>query len=919
MLDRPLDREQWQALSARFDEALDLPEVERSAWLERLRASEPALAERLARMLSSASTQAVGTAPETRGFARQLSAALGDEEAEEETSGARAGELLGPWRLERKLGEGGMGEVWLATRADGLYEAEVAIKLLRGDLTGPGLAARFARERALLARLTHPGIARLLDAGLAGERAYLVLEYVAGLTLSEHVAQQGLGVAARVLLLLGVARAVEHAHAQLIVHRDLKPSNVVVDAAGTPKLLDFGIAALLDDSGAAADSLLTRQAGRRLTPAYAAPEQILGTPIGVAADVYSLGVMLYELLSGSLPFSAPTGSRTALEHAVLHTEPARLSRSRAPESTRPGPGRPADFARAAGDLEAVAAKAMRKQPGQRYASVGALIDDLERWQQHRPVTARKDDWRHRSQLWLRRHARLAAAIALVLLSLSGGLAASLWQWQRAEQAARQSDQVTQYLTELLSSANPDEHGGKPPTVMELLDKSRAELADKFADDPATRARLLEVLVETYRDLNRYDIAIPLAQQRIEHALAHFGAGDERSLMARIGLARIYTSQGSPDKVIALVEPLMDDLRRRYGEVSDEHSNALYLLGIAYGRVGRLGDAQAALDRAWPIVQKLFKPAEFEHMFFTNYVQGLRVHQGRLAEAETLLRGVEPSWAGAPARYARFVLVLRRNLLSVQIRRAEYLQVVPRAQTLLAEMDALLGAGNDMAVGLRAELARYHQDLGEYALAARLHEEIRDSQRHTVALPALRLPQRAALLLAQALAGRPALEPARALLAEIDGAADFSGPARVEAGLALLRVGLLAQDLTLAEQALERTRHDPVLRTSAALGSRVAQLEGELRREQGALAESRTLLARRVAYLDSLPEPERVPAWSAQLDLAATLVRLRDPQAGAVLARADSLRPASLPPQPLDALRRALERAQVPPPALGGFF
>jgi len=832
--------------------------------------------------------------------------------------GARAGEQLGPWRLTRKLGEGGMGEVWLAERIDGLYEAQVAIKLLRGDLTGPGLAARFARERALLARLSHPGIARLLDAGLAGERAYLVLEYVAGLTLSEHVARQASSVAERVRLLLGVARAVEHAHAQLIVHRDLKPGNVVVGAEGAPKLLDFGIAALLDDDGASADSPLTRQAGRRLTPAYAAPEQITGAPIGVAADVYSLGVMLYELLSGVLPFSAPTGSRTALEHAVLHTEPARLSRSRLPEGQRAGPGRPADFARAAGDLEAVAAKAMRKQPAQRYGSVRALIDDLERWQEHRPVSARQDDWRHRAQLWLRRHARLAAATALVLLSLSAGLAASLWQWQRAESAARQSDQVTRYLTELLASANPDQHGGKPPTVLELLEKSRAELADKFADDPATLARLLEVLVETYRDLNRYDIAIPLAQRLIAHTTERFGTGDERSLMARVGLARIYTSQGSPDKVIALVEPLMDDLRRRYGEVSDEHSNALYLLGIAYGRVGRLAEAQAALDRAWPIVQKLFKPSDFEYMFFTNYVQGLRVHQGRLAEAEALLRESEPRWAGAPSRYARFVLVLRRNLLGVQIRRAAYENVPARGRALLAEMNALLGPANDMAVGLRAELARYHQDRGEYALAARLHEEIRDSQRHTVALPALRLPQQAALLLAQALAGQERRAEARALLDEVAATGDFSGPARIETDMALLRVGLLARDLELAEAALAQLRPDPVLRTSAALRSRVEQLEGELRRERGDLRASQALLARRVAYLDGLGEPQQVPAWSAQLDLAATLALLQDPQAEAALARADALRPAGLPPQPLDALRRALGRGERPAPP-SGFF
>ncbi len=920
-----LARDQWQRLSAGFDELVELGAVERATRLAALRAQEPALAERLARMLDSADQAAESADPSAaaapaQGFQQRLARALAAEPRG--GGGAAAGERLGPWRLVSKLGEGGMGEVWLAERADGLYQAQVAIKLLRDDVSAPGLAERFARERAVLARLTHPGIARLLDAGvqaqLGGGRAYLVLEHVAGLTLSEHVRQARLPVAERVRLLLGVARAVEHAHAQLIVHRDLKPSNVMVTAEGSPKLLDFGIAGLLDDEGASTDSQLTRQAGRRLTPAYAAPEQITGAAIGVAADVYSLGVMLYELLSGVLPFGQTGGSRTALEHAVLHTEPARLSRSTLPpEGQRPGPGRPPDFERTRGDLEAVAAKAMRKQPGQRYGSVGAFIDDLQRWLEHRPVSARRDDWRHRSRLWLRRHAKLAIAALLLGASLSAGLAISLWQWQRAEAAARQSEQVTRYLTELLASANPDRHGGRPPTVLELLERSRAELGDKFADDPATRARLLDVLVGTYRDLNRYDIAIPLAQQLIEHAQQHFGSEDERTLNARMGLARIYTSQGSPAKVIALVEPLQADLIARHGEVSHPHSAALYLLGVAYSRVGRLDEAEQALARARPIVDELYKPSEFEHMFFDNYVQSLRVAQGRLAEAEALLLATEPRWATAQPRYARFVLVLRRNLLAVQIRRAKYAGIEVRANALLGEMEALLGPGNDMAAGMRAELARYYADRGEHGRALQLHEQIQSTlSAAAVEHPTLRLPQQAALLQARAMAApvNAALRTqAGALLEEIGATPAVSGPARVEACLALLRVGLLGQDLALADRALTLAQADPVLQTSTALRSRSEQLRGQLLRARGDLAGSRAALERRIAYLDALPEPQQVAAWTAQLDLAATLVLLREPGAAAALARADALRPASLPDgHELDALRRALGEGGLAP-------
>ncbi len=926
-----LDRGGWQQLSGLLDEGLDLDEAARGPWLEAWRQRDAVLAQRLERMLASAlAAQAQEPAPDGP-FAGRLAAAL----AAGEPAGLAAARL-GAWQLIEKIGEGGMGEVWLAQRCDGLFEARAAIKLLRADMAGPGLAARFARERALLGRLAHPGIARLLDAGVEGERAYLVLEHVAGLALSEHVRQQQLGLEARVRLLLAVARAVEHAHGQLIVHRDLKPGNVMVTPDGSPKLLDFGIAGLLDEQGDASDTELTRQAGRRLTPAYAAPEQIAGGAIGIAADVYSLGVMLYELASGVLPFGANAGSRTALEHAVLHTEPARLSRTTVPEErpgARPGPGRPADFARARGDLEAVAAKAMRKKPAERYVSVRALIDDLQAWLEHRPVSVRQDDWRHRSRLWLRRHAGLALGATLVTLSLSAGLSAALWQWQRASAAARSAEAVSRYLGELLASANPDQHGGQPPTVLQLLEKSRQELDQKFADDPETRLRLTEVLVTTYRDLNRYDHAIPLAQSQIEQATARYGADDVRTLEARQDLARIYVSQGSPAQVIALAEPLHAALVRAYGEVSGPHANLLYLLAVAYARVGRLDDSEAVLARARPIVDRLYRPEEFEHLFFENYVHSLRVAQGRLGEAEALLRATEPRWAAAPARYARFVLVLRRNLLAVQLRQSRYAGFESAARGLLVEMDALLGPGNDMAAGMRAELARYYSETGDAdRAAAEQTQALAQLKAAAVAHPAQRLPRQAAALLAQTLAGaanRTATTTttatagaASALLAELQATPAVSGPARVEAAMALLRVGLLQQDLALAEQAQRLAGAEAVLQTSRMLAARLQQLQGQVLRARGDAVAALPLIERQLQYLDQLPEPQPYLRWSAQLDWALGLCRAGDTRLAEALQRADALRPPTLPAgsQGLDGLRRQLGQGRCASSAgWDGFF
>ena len=1001
--DPALDRAAWQALSTLLDEALESAPAARGPWLAALHTRDTGQAAQLQRLLDAAlaaeaaqaaqaaqSAQAAQAAqaqvqaqaaramdalahrhaPTEPGvqpvaalrFQQQLAQALDvpDEDAAAAVAAAAAaaavtaGQRLGPWRLLVKLGEGGMGEVWRAERADGLYSAEAAIKLLRSDLAGPGgpagpgLAARFARERALLARLTHPGIARLLDAGHdrgadGVERAYLVLEHVHGMGLAEHVRSGRLGVAARVRLLLAVAQAVDHAHAQLIVHRDLKPANVMVTPAGEAKLLDFGIAALLDDQGGSADTQLTRHLGRRLTPAYAAPEQITGAPIGVAADVYALGVMLYELLSGVLPFELPRRDgqgasaataaqlRTALEHAVLHTEPRRLSRTVAPAPDSGGPGRPADFERARGDLEAVAAKALRKAPADRYGSVRALMDDLECWLAHQPVSVRRDDWRHRSRLWLRRNALLAGAGTVVTVSLSLGLLASLWQWQRAQDAAQQSEQVTQYLGELLSSANPDRHQGREPTVLELLEKSRAELPGRFADDPATLARLLEVLLSTYRDMNRYDLAIPLAEQAIAHSAQHFGADSPRNLEARIALARIYVSQGSPAKVIALTEPLHAPWVRLHGEVSNPHANLLYLQAVAYARVGRIDEAEAALLRARPIVESLYTPAQFEHLFFENYVHVLHMAQGRWREAEAVLRAIEPRWQAvvqAQPRYARFVLVLRRNVLAAQVRQGRTEGVEAEAEGLLAEMDALLGAGNDMAAGLRVELSRWHAEHGRHAQAlALLRMAEAELQAAGVEHAAQRLPLAADRLLAEALVaagavpgGNAASGDAAALARQaalqieaLDRSVAVSGPARVGAALALMRVALLGRAFDAAEAALALARADPLLQTHAALATRTDQLEAQLRRAQGRLDDSSHLLRHRLDWVARQPEPVPWAAWSAQLDMAATLRAADDARAAPALQRADALRPTAVGASlsslhPHEALRRWLEQA-----------
>jgi eukaryotic-like serine/threonine-protein kinase len=918
-----INRERWQQLSALLDEALALEAAARPVWLAALRQRDAALADELSPMLAQADTSTDSQHTRVGGMAAfdgWLAAAL--QTPAKAIPQVQVGQRWGAWQLLRKIGEGGMGQVWLAQRADGLYAAQAAIKLLRHDMATAGLADRFARERVVLARLNHAAVARLLDAGEHDGQAYLVLEFVDGLLLGEYMRSKdqrssGSGVQARVQLLLRIAQAVDHAHAQLIVHRDLKPNNVIVTANGEPKLLDFGIAALLDD-GELQTSELTRQTGRGLTLGYAAPEQILGTAMGTAADVFSLGVMLFELLSGELPFASRQASRLATEHAVLHDEPKSLrtllQRPATDEVSAAGPGRPSDPAQVSLDLEAIVNKALRKDPAQRYGSVRALMDDLQAWQTHRPAEARRDDWRHRTHLWLRRHGVLASALALVVMSLGVGLAAATWQWQRAKVAARQSDQIANYLTELLASASPEAHGGKVPTVLQLLETSRAELADKFRDDTDTRIRLLNVLANTYHELGRYDNALPLYDELALLSRARYGADDTRTLQAQWERGRAYQIQGQFDKTIESLEPLLPRAGALFGHDEAKLRMFLYLLSTSYVRAGRMAEADPLLARAGELTQARFAPGTLDWMSHQNHLMVLRSSQGRLREALQAIMKTQPYWGDTRVELARQLLVYRRNAITIQIRLADYDGVETRARAVIADLDRLLGAGNEVASGMRHELARYFTESGQprRALEERLGI-LKNAQDARVLNPAVLVPMQVQVLLARAQAHAAPADDLRqdtqALLADVRAHTGALGYARAEAWLNLARVGLLLDDAALAAEALAPLKADAGLRLDKdiLLASRVAGVEGALARLSGDLPRSRTLLQQRMAIFERPGDQQLWPAWVAALDLAWTLVLMHDAQAPSALQAAAARRPPGIAAgHPLDLVQAYLQ-------------
>lgn len=517
-----IDRDRWQRVSPLLDELLDADAARRAERLAQIRGEDAPLADEVAALL--AREAAVETVQFLEGSALD--------------GATLAGRTIGSYTLERPLGHGGMGSVWLARRSDGRFEGRAAVKFLSLALLARGGAERFAREGSVLARLAHPNIARLLDAGLTGGQPYLVLEYVEGEPIDRWCDARSLDVEARVRLFLDVLAAVAHAHNNLILHRDLKPSNILVTSDGRAKLLDFGIAKLIGEGAEpAAATELTQLAGRAFTPEYAAPEQVQGGDVTTATDVYALGVLLYLLLGGSHPTARAEQTPAERLRAVIEAEPTRLSdaalRADPAVALRRGAS-PQQLARALrGDLENVVAKALKKAPAERYATVDAFAGDLLRYLKHEPVGARPDSLGYRAGKFVRRHRFGVAAGSAVLAVLIAGVAGTVWQ---AREAARQRDRALVQLQRaetasdfvgvmLFNTWGPEER----ITLDEFLGRSEALALRALENQPEQQAVVLDSLASYFNSLGNYRRAQPLLRRAVEL----LPASADPSLRARI--------------------------------------------------------------------------------------------------------------------------------------------------------------------------------------------------------------------------------------------------------------------------------------------------------------------------------------------------------------------------------------------------
>jgi serine/threonine-protein kinase len=607
------------------------------------------------------------------------------------------GTVVGPYRILRELARGGMGAVYLAERADGQFEQRVALKLIKRGMDSDEIHRRFLAERQILARLSHPHIARLLDGGVsADDRPYFAMEYVEGVPLTAYCDERRLGVDQRLRLFADVCQAVRHAHQNLVIHRDLKPSNILVTVEGEVKLLDFGIAKLVhQDSGPG--TALTAFGIRAMTPEYAAPEQVRGEPVTTATDVYALGAILYELLTGHRVHRIQRGTLQELEQviceatpetpsaAVARTEeitladglrgtvtPDTVSKARAIE--------PARLRRLlSGDLDTIVLKALHKVPARRYSSADALLADLQRYEAGQPVLARPDSGLYRAGKFVRRHRVGVGAVLALLVALVAGLAGTTWQARVASREAAKASEVKNFVKDLFNVATPGESRGREITAREMLERGTRQVDSALAHQPEVQVELLDFLAQVHRDLGYFDRADSLVLRALGLSRRVYGTGGlaeanelatwgtvlieqgeyahaESVLSAALAIRRRLSDPHDSALAVSLgdlamtlmnqgkfarAEPLVrqavaiDRQRHRTGHL--ELAADLDNLGVLLWRMGRLAEADSSSSEALVIRQRLLPP---DHPLVVNSLHNLAAVQlatGNLEEAERLER------------------------------------------------------------------------------------------------------------------------------------------------------------------------------------------------------------------------------------------------------------------------------------------
>ena len=727
------DPDRWSRLDEVFQGALELPAAYRTAYLDRACDGDRDLRVEVEAMLAA----------EAIGLERLVP---GDEQPPADPD-PFLGMRLGPWQIVEFIGRGGMGTVYLAERADGQYEQRVALKLVPASAHRNRAHVRFRAETHILGRLSHPNIARLLDAGFTPEgSAYLVMEYVDGSPVTTYCDARRLTIEQRLRLFLAVANATQHAHQSLIVHRDLKPSNILVSRGGEVKLLDFGIAKLLEANHPLADE--TTPELRALTPAYAAPEQLRGDPVTTATDVYVLGAVLYELLTGSRPGAehepgaSPEVRGVPLAQPLVPPAPSTSIRRRlktgAPEAQAALMGvaaarrsSPARLARSlAGDVDRVVLKALQPEPARRYGSAGMLAADIERALDGRPVEAQPDRVAYRMRRFAGRHRVGVSMTALLVLLIVASAVVALLQARavaierdRARLQASRAERVLALVGDLFELARPGAVSSQEITARELLDQGTSRISSQLAGDPAVQASLFNVAGRLYSNLSLHDAAIEVLQQALALEVREEPRGSLTQAQTMHSLGELYIKKNDYAAAERFLRNALS-LRRASGAPPAEIAATLEALGRGLSFVGRDAEAKAALQEAVGIRRREPGPPG-ELMSALNELAVILHRLGDMRTAEPLFReaadvgrrvaGPSPEKVVGLLHHARLTQRFDRDLEGAE---PIYREALGMARSLYSE-------DHQTTATILGELARNVRDRGRLSEAEALARDAMD--------------------------------------------------------------------------------------------------------------------------------------------------------------------------------------------------
>lgn len=714
----------WDELRQAFDAAIALDGEARAAYLDEVAAANPALGQELRQLVAADAVSDAGIPASIQAAASALTDDAGD---------FWIGRTLGHWRVLRRLATGGMGAVFVAERSDAQYSQTAAIKLMAAQLISPDAIARFRAERQILANLDHRYIARLLDGGTTDEGLpFLVMEYVEGEPIDEYCDRKRLGIAARLELFRKVCIAVDYAHRQLVVHRDLKPSNILVTAAGEPKLLDFGIAKLLDTGAYTGTVAATRVGTRPMTPEYASPEQVRGQPVSIASDVYSLGVLLFRLLTGHSPYGERTRVSGELERAILEADPKRPS-TVIPSGANAGEAdvsalRSTSFQRLrkrlSGDVDNIVMASLHKDPERRYTTAMALADDIGRHLRNEPVAARGKDWAYSCNRFIRRNARSLTAAAAVVATL-----ALLLTWSAvritnerdiAERERATAERVAQFLQDSFAQANPGAGTGETITARQILETGVRRIETDLASEPAVQVRLMRVIGDVYLGIGMIDASDAILAAALGRARSIYPPDHDELLAVQSSMARvIWWQDGGLQRTMALLEQIAAAYREKYGDADARLMAVEREMVLPLLTSGELEQARAIADRLLKFARTHLPDPSVERGDHLVTVAFERERSGDNAAARALAEEALAQFRGAGAMGVENFAGAMYIIAEAERQFGRYDEAIALYEELIAMQQRAYGEGVYVVGVTQNNLSLLYQEQGRLEEAERL--------------------------------------------------------------------------------------------------------------------------------------------------------------------------------------------------------